>query len=109
MKTKLTENEAIKKAFCDAHLSRERGGTGDVWQSQVMRRVRQIGPLRARKYFLPALEQMVWRLAPVNCALIILLIILFLKMGLDPGSDVLAMLTLEAEEPSLSQLFGIGG
>ena len=109
MKTKLTENEAIKKAFCDAHFAGEGLESGDQWRSEVMRRVRQIGPLRAGKYFLPALENMVWRLAPVNCALIILLIILFLKMGLDPGSDVLAMLTLEAEEPSLSQLFGIGG
>ena len=109
MKFQMTENKALKKAFRDAHFAGEGLEGGDQWRSEVMRRVRQIGPLRAGKYFLPALEQMVWRLAPVNCALIILLIILFLKMGLDPGSDVLAMLTLEAEEPSLSQLFGIGG
>ena len=109
MKFQLTENKALKKACREAHFAREGVASGDQWRSEVMRRVRQIGPLRAGKRFWPALEHVVWRLAPVNCALIIMFIILFLKMGLDPGSDVLAMLTVEAEEPSLSQLFGLGG
>ena len=109
MKIRITENETLKKAFRNAHLARQTEEGEKDRQARNMRRVRQIGPLQAGRRFWPAFEHVVWRLAPVNCLLIVLLIILFLKIGLYPGSDVLAALTVEAEEPTLSQVLGIGG
>lgn len=109
MKTRLTENKILKRALRDAHFAREGVTSGDHWRSEVMRRVRQIGPLQAGRRFWPGLEHMVWRLAPVNGLLIVALFILFLMMGLHPGDDVLALLTAESEGPTLSQLFGLGG
>jgi hypothetical protein len=109
MRSRLSENETLKKAFRDVYFARERGDTGDRWRAQVMRRIRQIGPLTAGVGFWPAFELLVWRLAPVSFLLALVVIVLFLNMDLDFGYDYLDNLTAGLEEPTLAELFGLEG
>ena len=109
MRSRISENESLKKAFRDAYSAKGREETGDEWQSQTMRRIRQIGPLRPAAGFWPAFESMVWRLAPVSCLLVLVLTFFFVNMELDVDSDYLGTMAAEMEKPSLVELFDLEG
>ena len=108
MRSRISENEAVKKAFQHAYLAKERAAPGETWRSQVMRRVREIGPLESSAGFWPAFEHLMWRLVPVSCLLVLALTTLLLSLNLDLGHDYLGTVTVELEKPSLSELFGFG-
>jgi len=109
MRSRVSENESVKKAFQDAYSAKGTGETGEEWQSQVMRRLRQIGPLSSAAGFWPAFESMVWKLAPVSCALVLVLTFFFMNMDLDVDSDYLGTMAAEMEKPSLVELFDLEG
>lgn len=109
MRSRVSENESLKKVFREAYSAKRAGETGEGWQSQVMRRIRQIGPLRPATGFWPAFGNMVWRLAPVSCALVLVLMFLFLSMEPDVGPDYLGTMAAEMEKPNLVELFGLEG
>lgn len=104
---RISENDALKRVFREIYYSRERNGSVKQWEQQVMARIRRIGPLTPVSGFWPSLENAVWRLAPVNIVLI--LILLFLNMGFDPGYDYLGRMVADLEKPSLSEFFGLEG
>ena len=109
MRSRLSENESLKKAFRDTYAAKEREETGDGWQFQVMKRVRRIGPLTPASNFLPAFEHFVWRLAPVSCLLVLVLTFFFVNMEPDVDSDYLGTMAAEMEKPTLVELFGLEG
>ncbi len=109
MRSRISENESLRKAFRDAYAAKEREETGDGWQSAVMKRVRRMGPLTPASNFLPAFEHFVWRLAPVSCLLVIALTLLLMNIDFGGGSDYLGTVTLEVEQPTLLELFGLDG
>jgi hypothetical protein len=109
MRSRLSETESLKKAFREAYAAKGRGETGDEWQSQAMKRIRQIGPLRPVAGFWPAFETMVWRLAPVSCVLVLVLMFFLVNMELDMDSDYLGTMAGEMERPSLVELFDLEG
>ena len=109
MRSRVSENESLKTALREAYSAKGRGETGEEWPSQVMRRVRQIGPLSPAAGFWPAFESMVWRLAPVSCALVLVLTFFFMNLELDVDSDYLGTMAAEMEKPSLVELFDLEG
>jgi len=109
MRSRISENESLKKAFRDVYSAKERGETGEEWQSQAMKRIGQIGPLRPAAGFWPAFETMVWRLTPVSCALVLVLTFILVNMDFDADSDYLATMAAEMEKPSLVELFDLEG
>jgi hypothetical protein len=108
MRSRISENEALKKAFQHAYLAKESAVSGETWRSQIMRRVRKIGPLESSAGFWPAFEHLVWSLVPVICLLIVALTALLLSLDLDLGHDYLGTVTAELEKPTLSELFRFG-
>ena len=109
MRSRISENESLKKAFREAYSAKGRGETGKEWQCAVMKRVRRIGPLTPASKFLPAFERFVWRLAPMSCLLVLVLTLLFLNMEPDVDSDYLGTMAAEMEKPTLVELFGLEG
>ena len=109
MRFRISENESLKKTFRGVYLAKERGESGEDWPSLAMRRIRQIGPLRPAAGFWPAFENLVWRLAPVSCVLILVLTFFLVNMDFDVDSDYLATMTAEMEKPNLMELFDLEG
>jgi hypothetical protein len=109
MRSRISENESLKKAFRDISLAKGRGETGEEWQSQAMKRIRQIGPLKPAAGFWPAFETMVWRLAPVSCLLVLVLTFLFVNMDFYVDSDYLGTMAAEMDKPSLVEFFDLEG
>jgi hypothetical protein len=108
MRSYVSENQALKKAFRTAYFSKERAATGETWRSQIMMRVRKIGPLESSASFWSAFEHLVWRLVPVTCLLVVALTVLLLSMGPDFGHDYVGTVTAELEKPTLSEMLGFG-
>jgi len=109
MRSRVSENESLKKAFREVYLAKAREGNGGDWPSRAMRRIRQIGPLRPAGGFWPAFENLVWRLAPVSCLLVLVLTFLYVNMDFGVDSDYLGTMAAEIEKPSLVELFDLEG
>ncbi len=109
MRSGILQNESLKKAFREAYSAKSGGETGQEWQSQAMKRIRQIGPLRPAPDFWPAFETLVWRLTPVSCVLVLVLTFILVNMDFDADSDYLGTMAAEMEQPSLVELFDLEG
>ncbi|MBW1784721.1 MAG: hypothetical protein JRL30_28745 [Deltaproteobacteria bacterium] len=97
--------EALKKILRKAYFEKEHAEIGDQWQMNLMRRIRNLGPVQSSPSFVMLFEQFVWRLTPATCLLIIVGAIIFLKLGFFPDYDVLTLFINNTEELSLAQLF----
>jgi hypothetical protein len=109
MRSRVSENESLKKAFREAYGARGKTEIGEKWEPRSMRRIRQIGPLKPGAGFWPAFESVVWRLAPVTCALVVVLTYFFLNMEPEVDSDYLGTLAADMDKPNLVELFGVEG
>jgi hypothetical protein len=109
MRSRVLENESLKRALHEAYAARGKVETGEKWESKTMRRIRQMGPLKAAAGFWPAFGSMVWRLAPVSCALVVVLTYFLLNMQPDVDSDYLGTLAADMDKPNLVELFGVEG
>jgi hypothetical protein len=109
MRSRILENKSLKTAFRDAYSAKGAEQTRHEWQSQTMSRIRQIGPLRPAAGFWLAFETLVWRLAPVSCALALVLTLFFVNTELDVDSDYLGTMAAEMEKASLVEFFDLEG
>ena len=87
-----TEHEVLQSILRKAHRQKENVEVGDQWQQEVMRRVRELGALQPAPSFSEMLEQLVWRLVPVICLLILGLTVLFAVSDFTSGYDVFQLL-----------------
>lgn len=70
----------IRKALAAAYREKEKAAVGELWQTRVMGRIKSLGPLYPATSYLEFFERFVWRLAPVACALILILAAIFVHM-----------------------------
>jgi hypothetical protein len=108
MRSRITENPVFRNALRGAYLAREKQGVRGDWPLEVMRRVREIGPLPIPGFW-PDFEQAVWRLAPLSGILVLALVLLLLNIGSDFSYDYLGIVTAEIDQPSMGELLGLGG
>ena len=109
-KSLISENEILGKAFRDAYSAREEEGVlRDDWRTQVMKRIRRIGPLKPAAGYWPAFEHLVWRLAPVSCLLVLALAAFFMNTDFDLAYDYLDAVRSQMEKPALVEFFGLEG
>jgi hypothetical protein len=110
MRSRISEKESLKKALRDAYFAKEREGVGKEFRTDVMRRIRRIGPLSANVGFWPAFEHLTWRLVPVTCLLVLVLTAALVTMDFDQPHDYLGTVTADLEKPTtLTQLFDLEG
>jgi hypothetical protein len=108
MRSLISENQALKRALQDSYFAKERLSTGKDWRTQLMKRVRNIGPLGSVIGFWPAFENLFWRLVPVSCILVVALTVLLLSLGPGFAHDYLGTVTAELDKPTLSELLDFG-
>ena len=101
------KHEALREILRRAYQERENVEVGDHWQEEVMHRIRELGEIEARPSSLVMFEQLVWRLAPVTCLLILGLTLLLSSFDFISGYDVIQLLMNSTEEITLNQFFGL--
>lgn len=108
-KSRMLENEVLRKALQGAYSAREEGKLGGDWQTKIMGRIRRIGPLRPGPGFWFTFEHLVWRLAPATCLLVLVLAAFIVNTDFDLAYDYLDAVRSEMEKPALVELFGLEG
>ena len=98
------EQEALREILRRAQQEKETVEIGDQWQEEVMRRIRNFGPIEVKPSFLLMFERLVWRLAPVTCLLIVGLTLVLSSVNFTPGYDAIQLLMNGTEELTLVQL-----
>jgi hypothetical protein len=102
-----TGHEVVKAILRKAYRQKENVEVGDQWQQDVMRRVRELGALQPTPSFPEMLEQLVWRLAPVTCLLILGLTVLFAVSDFTSGYEVFQLLINGTEEVTFALFAGL--
>ena len=102
-----TGHEVLQAILTKAYRQKENVEVGDQWQQGVMRRVRELGAIQPTPSFAEMLEQLVWRLAPVTCLLILGLTVLFAVSDFTSGYEVFQLLTNGTEELTFAQFVGL--
>ena len=101
------EHDALRAILRRGYQERENVEVGDQWQEEVMHRLRELGEIKARPSSLVMFEQLVWRLAPVTCLLILGLTLLLSSFNFISNDDVMQLLINNTDEITLNQFFGL--
>ena len=104
MDSQKEENEKVRRILRQAHQGKESIEV-DLCPEDLMRRIREAGPVQAIPSFFDLFEPFVWRLAPVVCLLILSLIGVLSTLNFSGGDDLLQMFMDGKEEITLAQLF----
>lgn len=108
-KSRILEDETLRKALQDAYSAREGVTTGDSWRTRALAQIRGMGPLKPVPGFWFAFEHLLWRLAPATCILVLVLTAFFVNTDFDLPYDYLDTMRIELEKPALVELFGLEG
>jgi hypothetical protein len=101
------KHDALREILRRGYQERENVEVGDQWQEEVMHRLRELGEIKARPSSLVMFEQLVWRLAPVTCLLILALTLLLSSFNFISNDDVMQLLINNTDEITLNQFFGL--
>ena len=107
MKSSGIELERLTTILRQAYLGKERVELGEQWQGSVMTRIREMGPIASVPRFLPTLEHIVWRLAPVTSLMALALAALSIAIDFLFEYDLFQLLLNAVEDSALAHLFGV--
>ena len=99
--------ETLQKILRRAYFEKENTEIDVRWQAETMRRIRALGPLQLPANYFTVFEQLVWRLAPVVCVLILLLTAGILKFGFISEYEMAKMFAECPLEAPFLELFKI--
>jgi hypothetical protein len=108
MKYPAGNHGAFRESLRRVYFEKEGLEVGDRWRLETMTRIRALGILKKRPDFWLGLEQMVWRLTPVTCALLFICMLIYLGSDSFHDYEVLSVFTTGTEEVSLSEILGFG-
>ena len=97
----------LKKTLISAYDAKEKAEVGDLWQTDAMRRIRQIGPLESSALYLMNLERLLWRFAPVACALILVFFVCLLNLDFSQQYEAVKLFYDDPVEYAFVNSFGI--
>ena len=107
MKTRRHKEEGLRDLMRLTYERRDSIEVGDAWRTGLMARVRAIDLAPATPRFLPSFEHLVWRLVPVTTPLVLILIVILVKLGLDARYDAFQMLITGLEDLTLARFFPV--
>jgi len=102
------EQEKLKTILRQAYREKENLEVADLSREEIMQRVLQMGAPVPSPRFLPLFGEWVWRLTPVTCLFILLLLALIAAIpvfDLSSPQDVFQQLANEKEELTWVQMF----
>jgi len=106
MKRRGVSAERLGALLRGAYQARENQQIPDGWQAGLMARVRGLGALEKKPYFLPAFRKLVWRLAPISLAMGIGMVFLLARLYATAHYDAVELFARCVEELTLTQVLG---
>lgn len=107
MKLKKRHHIRVKEALAAAYREKESIEVGTLWQSNTMSQVRRLGHPDSKTDYLMNLEQLVWRIAPAACALILIFSVCLLNIDLAREYEMARLFIEDPLEYAFLQTLGI--
>jgi len=107
MKQSKEHHLKLKNAIVSAYFKRGDAEISEQWQAKTMRHIRGLGPLDSKAVYLTNFQQLLWRFAPVLCALIIIFAVFLFSMDFSPGFEMADLFLDDPLEYSFVQSFGM--
>ena len=107
MKTLKKDYSKLKELFIRAYHEKEKHEVDELWQMRVMSHLRSLGPISSRRRYFMLFEQSVWRLAPVTCLLILVLVALLIELDFIPDYELVKLFIDDPVEFTFVQWFGV--
>ena len=108
MKLKERHHTRVKDALTVAYREKERNEVGGtLWQANTMSHIRRLGLLDAKTGYLMNLEQLVWRLAPAACALILIFSVCLLNIDFAREYEMVKLFIEDPVQYAFLQTLGI--
>ena len=102
---KKKDHNKLRKALAAAYREKEKTEVGNLWQSRVMGHIRSLGPLYPETSYFERLERVVWRLAPIACVLLFVLVTAVAKVDFVSEYEIARIFIEDPVEFSLLALY----
>jgi hypothetical protein len=99
-------DDRVRALLRDAYKTRESREVDPGWQKRLMARIEEIGPLDARPRGIPALDSLVWRIAPFTLAVSVALVLILAGLYVTTRYDGLQLTLRDAQEIAIRQVLG---
>jgi hypothetical protein len=106
MKDKGKAEVKIRKMLSDAYWGKEDLSIDNGWQDKLMSRIREMGSVPTKALFWPAFEQLVWRIAPVTCVMVVAVTAVLVRLYITTQYNGLQLIASYVEELVIKQIFG---
>ena len=107
MKSLKKGHRKLKELLMRAYHEKEKPEVDELWQMRVMSHIRSLGPVSSWRRYSILFEQSVWRLAPVTCLLILVLVALLIKLDFIPDYEMAKLFINDPVEFTFVQWFGL--
>ncbi len=107
MKKNEKHHMKLKDALTAAYHEKEKAEISDLWQTKTMGRVRRLGSPGYKTGYLMNFEQLVWRLAPVACTLILIFSVCLLNIDFAQEYEMAKLFIDDPVEYSFVRSFGM--
>jgi len=97
----------LKELFIRAYHEKEKPEVNELWQRRVMSHIRSLGPVSSRRRYFMLFEESVWRLVPVTCLLIVILVAFLIKLDLIPDYEMAKLFIDDPVESIFLEWFGV--
>ena len=98
-------NEKLKNILRHAYRKKEEIGAGDLSFEDLMRHIRQAGPIQMLPPFFEMFEPLVWKLPSVACLFILAFTALLLTLDFTSAHNLFEIFMNGKDEITLAQLF----
>lgn len=99
--------EKIINAFRSVYHEREKVHVGSDWQSNAMKLIRKDGGAYLQMGFFNTFQQLVWRLVPVSCILVMLLGILISQTNFLSDYEMAKIFISDPSDLSFISLYNV--
>ena len=96
----------VISAFKTAHHENEKLHVSDSWQIGVLNLIREESKNDFRASFFDLFQQLVWKLVPVTCVLVLLLGILLIRTDFVSDYEMVKLFVNDPSDLSLFSLYG---
>jgi len=101
------DHTKLKKLLIRAYHEKEKPEVDELWQMRLMSHIRSLGPVTSWRRYFTLFELSVWRLAPVTCLLILVLVAFLIKLGFRPDYEMAKIFIDDPVEFTFVQWFGV--
>lgn len=107
MRSVQNDDGKLRDILTSVYRGREDVDVDDLWHERVMNHIRQIDIRNVREDFSSLFEWYIWRLVPLVCLLILVIVVSMLTLDLTPEYEMTKALINDPVDYIVGQFWGV--